>query len=156
MPHTKSDGSRRAAGFGAPARRRLSRAILAAVLFGLAPAGVRAEMFACVTKGATTVLKDGSPEAVEAVEGKGVSINLDAKGTSLILINDSNNAVARFTCHRERGRPSVVACTRPDETLRLNRRTGVMLRTVTTRDVDFVLSLVLICTRPKPAALASG
>ncbi|MEA1834594.1 hypothetical protein U8607_21095 [Methylobacterium durans] len=132
----------------------LLAALLAALL---APGSAGAEMFACVTKGATTVLKDGSPEAVDAVEGKGVSINLDAKGASLVLINDSNNAVARFACHRDRARPGVVECARPDETLRLNRRTGVMLRTVTTRDVDFVLSLVLICTRPKPAApLASG
>lgn len=139
----------------------LHRAILVAALLpvaalpGLAPAQAGAEMFRCITKGATTVLKDGGPEAVDAVEGKGVSITLDAKGASLVLINDSNSAVARFTCQREGQRSGVVACTRPDESLRLNRRTGVMLRTVTTKGVDFVLSLVLICTRPKPPPLAA-
>jgi hypothetical protein len=127
----------------------------AALLLGLVPARAGAEMFRCITKGATTVLKDGGPEAVDAVEGKGVSITLDAEGTSLVLINDANSAVARFTCQREGRRAGVVACTRPDESLRLNRRTGVMLRTVTTRGVDFVLSLVLICTRPRPTARAA-
>ncbi|WP_132254986.1 hypothetical protein [Methylobacterium segetis] len=156
MPHTNAGGSRRGARFGFSRARHGSsrRVLLAALLLATVPA--QAETFACITKGATTVLKDGSPEVVDAVEGKGVSVSLEAKGMSLVLINDSNSAVARFACRRDRLRSSVVECTRPDETLRLNRRTGVMLRTVTTKGVDFVLSLVLVCTRPKSAPPASA
>ncbi|KAB1073163.1 hypothetical protein [Methylobacterium planeticum] len=113
------------------------RAIPVAVLLASAPlagpaSAAETASVRRITADATTVLKDGGPEAFDAVEGKAVSIILDARGGSLVRINDPNNAVARFTGRHDDRRSGIVACTRPDGSLRLNRRTGVMLRSVTT------------------------